>query len=198
MEILDREPEKLLSIHGISEAKLDKICESYLANRAASDVIAFLVPHGITVNRAIKLYREYGSKTMEIVKEHPYTLCEMAGVGFFTADKIAKSMGFDELSTDRVDAGILYTLTDAESRGHLCMEKYEFAKACLKLLQTPALTEEMIGNRAQRLVYDRKLICYHGMVYRYGTGIAEASLAALVAGRINQSELFEIPTSNLN
>lgn len=191
LEILDREPKKLLSIHGISEAKLEKICESYLANRAARDVVAFLVPHGITANRAIKLYREYGSKTMEIVKEHPYTLCEMAGVGFFTADKIAKSMGFKELSTDRVDAGILYTLTDAESRGHLCMEKHEFAKACLKLLQTPALTEEMIGNRAQRLVHDRKLMCYQGMVYRFSTGIAEASLAALVASRINDSKLFE-------
>ncbi len=54
-----------------------------------------LVPHGITAARAVKLYREYGNKTMEIVKEHPYRLCEMAGIGFATADKIALNMGFD-------------------------------------------------------------------------------------------------------
>ena len=109
LDILDKTPEKLLEVHGISEGKLKKICESYLANRAARDVVAFLVPHGITPNRAVKLFKEYGNKTLEIVKEHPYTLCEMAGVGFLTADKIAKSMGFGDLSTDRVDAGLLYT-----------------------------------------------------------------------------------------
>lgn len=53
---------------------------------------------------------------MEIVKNHPYQLCEIAGIGFKTADKIAMSMGFDLLSTERVDEGILYTLTDAEAK----------------------------------------------------------------------------------
>ncbi len=70
LDILDKEPQKLLTIHGISEAKLQKIVDSYLANRGARDVVAFLVPHGITPNRAVKLYREYGNKTMSIVKEH--------------------------------------------------------------------------------------------------------------------------------
>ena len=42
------------------------------------------------------------------------------------------SMGFDRLSTERVDEGLLYTLEDAEAKGHLCMEKHEFVKACLK------------------------------------------------------------------
>ena len=184
LDILDKDPDKLLTIPGISNVKLKKICESYLANRAARDVVAFLVPHGITPNRAVKLFREYGSKTMEIVKEHPYTLCEMTGIGFITADRIAKSMGFDDFSTDRVDAGMLYALTDAEGRGHLCLEKHEFAKESLKLLQTPGLTEEMIGNRAMRLIQDKKLTCYNGMVYRTQTAKAELSLAKQIARRL--------------
>ncbi len=185
LEILDKDPDKLLTISGISNGKLKKICESYLANRAARDIVAFLVPHGVTANRAVKLFREYGSKTMEIVREHPYTLCEMAGVGFITADKIAKSMGFGDLSTDRVDAGMLYTLTEAEGRGNLCMEKREFAKECLKLLQTPELTEEMIGNRAMRLIQDKKLMCYNGMVYRTQTALAELVLARQIVRRLS-------------
>ncbi len=185
LEILDKDPDKLLTISGISNGKLKKICESYLANRAARDIVAFLVPHGVTANRAVKLFREYGSKTMEIVKEHPYTLCEMAGVGFITADKIAKSMGFGDLSTDRVDAGMLYTLTEAEGRGNLCMEKREFAKECLKLLQTPELTEEMIGNRAMRLIQAKKLMCYNGMVYRTQTALAEFALARQIVRRLS-------------
>ncbi len=183
LDVLDKEPEKLLVIPGISEKKLESICESYLENRAARDVVAFLVPHGITPNRAVKLFRKYGNKTMEVVKEHPYTLCEMSGVGFFTADKIAKSMGVVETSTDRVDAALIYTLTEAESRGHLCMEKHEYIKACMRLLDTPALTEQMIANRATWLIHDDKLRCYNGMVYRSETALTEICLAAMIASK---------------
>lgn len=92
LEVLDKKPEMLLTISGISQNKLKKICDSYLANRGARDVVAFLSPHGITPNRAVKLYKEYGEQTMDIVKNHPYKLCEMVGVGFKTADKIAMNL----------------------------------------------------------------------------------------------------------
>lgn len=180
LEVLDREPEKLLSISGISEGKLKKICDSYLVNRGARDVVAFLSPHGITPNRAVRLYKEYGDKTMDIVKNHPYRLCGMAGIGFKTADRIAMSMGFDRLSTERVDEGLLYTLADAEGRGHLCMEKHEFVEACLKILDTPALTAEMVANRAARLVFGGQLVSYQGSVYRARTAHAEEQLAASI------------------
>lgn len=177
LDILDKDPNKLLTIPGISESKLQKILDSYLANRAARDVVAFLVPYGITANRAVKLYQKYENRTMEIVKEHPYTLCELPGIGFHTADKIAMSMGFKKLSTDRVDAGIFYTLTEAESCGHLCMEKHNFVEACLKILDTPELTEDMVANRAMRMLADKRLESYNGSVYRDQTAFAERYLA---------------------
>ena len=177
LEVLDKEPDKLLGIPGISQTRLTKICDSYLANRAARDVVAFLTPYGITANRAVKLYKEYGKEAMSIVKEHPYQLCELAGIGFKTADKIASSVGFTPLSTERVDAALLYTLTEAESRGHLCMEKHAFIKSCSKLLETPELTEEMLANRAARLVSEGDLVSYQGMVYRVSNAQSEASLA---------------------
>ena len=178
LEVLDKEPERLLAIPGISEIKLKKIYDSYLVNRGARDVVAFLSPHGITPNRAVRLYKEYGEKTMDIVKNHPYQLCDMAGIGFKTADHIAMSMGFDQLSTERVDEGLLYTLADAESKGHLCMEKHEFVKACLKILDTPALTAEMVANRAARLVFGGQLVSYQGNVYRAKTAHVEEQLAS--------------------
>ena len=111
-------------------------------------------------NRAVRLYKEYGEKTMDIVKDHPYKLCELVGVGFRTADKIAMSMGFDELSTERVDEALLYTLTDAESKGHLCLEKHDLLKSCLKILNTPQLTEDMLANRAVRLIQSGQMVSY--------------------------------------
>lgn len=180
LDILDQDPEQLLLVPGISEVKLKKIVDSYLTNRGARDVVAFLAPHGISANRAVKFYQKYGNKTMEIVKEHPYTLCELSGIGFNTADRIAKSMGFEDLAPDRVDAGIQYALIDAESRGHLCLEKHEFMKSVIKLLDTQELTEDMVANRALKMVTESKLECYMGFVYRIQTARAEKHLAYMV------------------
>jgi len=177
LEVLDKEPERFLSISGISEGKLQKIRDSYLMNRGARDVIAFLSPYGITANRAVRFYREYGKKAIETVKNHPYKLCEISGVGFLTSDKIALSMGMNPLDPRRVDEGLLYTLADAETRGHLCLEKHAFINACLKLLNTEGLTEEMAACRAMALVNEGELICYGGEVFRAKTANAEGYLA---------------------
>lgn len=177
LTVLDQEPEQLLAVSGISKTKLQKICDSYLASRGARDVVAFLAPHGVTPNRAVKLYKQYGEQTMDIVRNHPYRLCEMVGIGFKTADRIAVSMGFDPLSPERVDEGLVFTLTDAELKGHLCMEKHSFIKQCLKLLDTEGLTEEMLAVRASRLLESGRLASYGGQVYRAVTARTEQNLA---------------------
>ena len=177
LNVLDHEPEKLLTISGISKTKLKKICDSYLANRGARDVVAFLAPHGITPNRAVQLYREYGNETMEIVKNHPYRLCEIAGIGFRSADQIAMNTGFAKVSAERVDEGLMFTLTEAEGKGHLCMEKKDFVKTAMKILDTPELTIDMVANRAARLVSAGRLSCYKGYVYRARTAETEQQLA---------------------
>ena len=56
LEVLDKEPEQLLCIPGISKTKLEKIRESYLANRGARDVVAFLGPYGISAKKAVRFF----------------------------------------------------------------------------------------------------------------------------------------------
>ncbi len=187
LQILDQEPKKLLTVHGISEKKLQKIVNSYLANRGARDVIAFLAPHGVTPNRAVKLYRQYGEETMDIVRNHPYRLCELAGIAFKTADKLAMSMGIDPLSPERVDEALLYTLTDAESKGHLCLEKHVFLRECLKLLDTEGMTQDMAAARAVHLIQKDKLVTYGDSVFRTKTARTEESLAYEIVKKLHGS-----------
>ena len=189
LRILDEEPERLLSIPGISEGKLKKIQESYLANRGARDVVAFLVPHGVTPNRAVKVYQAFGKETMDILRRHPYRLCEVAGIGFLTADQIARSLGLDPRSPERMDTALLHTLQEAEQRGHLCLEKHDFLRQSLKLLRTEGLTETMAAVRAGRLVEENKLVTYHQWVYRWPTARAEMKLAQWIAALLQRGTL---------
>lgn len=192
LDILDKEPERLVEIRGISSTKLEKITQSYLENRGARDVVAFLTPHGITANRAVQFYREYGNKAMEIVKNHPYRLCEIGGIGFRTADRIALNMGVSRLSPERVDEGILYTLKEQEGKGHLCIKKEKFIRECIKTLDTPELTGQMIGVRASRMVYSGKLVMYQDCVYRKKTSEAEDRMAKRVKEMLKQKKSFAV------
>ena len=187
LQILDQEPKKLLTVRGISEKKLRKIVDSYLANRGARDVIAFLAPHGVSPSRAVRLYREYGEETMGIVRNHPYRLCELAGIAFRTADKLAMSMGIDPLSPERIDQALLYTLTDAETKGHLCLEKRAFLKECLKLLDTAGMTQDMAASRAVRLIQEDRLVTYGDSVFKAKTAGIEESLAYEIVRKMRGS-----------
>ena len=187
LQVLDQEPKKLLTVRGISEKKLRKIVDSYLANRGARDVIAFLAPHGVSPSRAVRLYREYGEETMDIVRNHPYRLCELAGIAFRTADKLAMSMGIDPLSPERIDQALLYTLTDAETKGHLCLEKHTFLKECLKLLDTAGMTQDMAASRAVRLIQEERLVTYGDSVFKAKTAGIEESLAYEIVRKMRGS-----------
>ena len=187
LQVLDQEPKKLLTVRGISEKKLRKIVDSYLANRGARDVIAFLAPHGVSPSRAVRLYREYGEETMDIVRNHPYRLCELAGIAFRTADKLAMSMEIDPLSPERIDQALLYTLTDAETKGHLCLEKHAFLKECLKLLDTAGMTQDMAASRAVRLIQEDRLVTYGDSVFKAKTAGIEESLAYEIVRKMRGS-----------
>ena len=186
LEVLDNRPEELLKIPGISQNKLERIRDSYLASRGARDIVAILAPHGVSPNRAVKIFKQFGSDALRTVREHPYRLCDMSGIGFLTADAIARSMGLNSLSSERIAAGLIYTLKEAESRGHLCLENRALITECVELLNTDGLTKEMAAYEAFRLLKNGELTTYKGYVYRSAAAYAEQS----VADRVNNLLAF--------
>jgi exodeoxyribonuclease V alpha subunit len=189
LEVLDQHPEELLNIHGISKSKLERIRDSYLASRAARDIVTLLAPHGVSPSRAVKIFQEFGSAALTIVREYPYKLCDMHGIGFLTADAIARSMGLDSLSPERIAAGLIYTLKEAETRGHLCLENHTLISDCVELLNTEGLTEQMAAEQAFRLLKNNELVIYNDYTYRAATAQAEQSVADRVRELISHGEI---------
>lgn len=175
LHILDDTPEKLLSVTGISKNKLERIRDSYLETRAARDTVAFLAPYGIRPNLAVKAQKYFGKNTLDIVKNHPYQLCEITGIGFKTADSIAQNLGLSPLSSERIEAGLLYTLQTAEGEGHVCMFRDELIEKCFSLLN--------INNKQAVVMQMSKLLCkniisiYKNYIYRWQTEYAEKFVA---------------------
>ena len=181
LDVLDNSPEDLLKVKGISEAKLRRICDSYIASRGAREIVTLLTPYGITANRAVSIYKHFGMEAMDIVRKHPYRLCEMIGIGFIIADNIAVSMGLNPLSPERIAAGLLHTLKDAENKGgHLCLEKSAFIQQSFEMLNTTGLTLELVANEAFKLLSDGRLELYGEQVFRRVTARTEKVLATRI------------------
>ena len=97
------------------------------------------------------------------------------------------SMGIDPLSPERIDQALLYTLTDAETKGHLCLEKHAFLKECLKLLDTAGMTQDMAASRAVRLIQEDRLVTYGDSVFKAKTAGIEESLAYEIVRKMRGS-----------
>ena len=155
-EIMEREPERLAEIKGISERKAREIAEQMEEKRELRQAMVFLQEYGISVNLAVKVYERYGQEIYRIIKENPYRLAEdIAGVGFRTADEIAKKVGIREDSDFRIRSGLLYTLLVASSEGHTCLPEELLLRKAAELLRVPA---EAVERHLNDLSMDRKLV----------------------------------------
>ena len=106
LDIIQYNPERLKEIPGIGDKKLEKISKAYEEHRELRDIMVYLQQYDISINNGIKIYKKYGKETIKVIGENPYKLSEdIHGIGFITADNMAKKMGISEDSPFRIEAG---------------------------------------------------------------------------------------------
>lgn len=137
-EILDNDPNKLLEVEGIGEKKIVTIVSSWTEQREIRDVMLFLQSYGIGSGYAMRVFKQYGSASILVLKENPYRLAiDIFGIGFVTADKIATSMGFSTDSPLRIRAGVLHIMTQFVGEGYVYVPLKELASKVGEILSVP-------------------------------------------------------------
>ena len=136
LEVIDHEPQRLLEIHGIGRATLEKVRASWDKHRGIQQIMVFLTGHGIAPGVAVKAYGRYGSQAVDVVRENPYRLAEeVFGVGFRTADRVAQKIGIPADAPQRLQAGLLFTLTEATVEGHVFLPRSRLLENAAALLE---------------------------------------------------------------
>ena len=119
LRIMEEEPERLAEIKGISEQKARDIAAELSGKKDRQDAILFLQGIGISLNLSYKIYQHFQGEIYTILRENPYRIAEeLEGVGFKKCDSIARRVGIEANSPFRIQAGISYTLLQAELMGH--------------------------------------------------------------------------------
>ncbi len=156
IEIMEREPERLAEIKGISMRKAREIAEQMEEKRDLRQAMIFLQEYGISVNLSVRIYQKYGQEIYRIIKENPYRLADdIAGVGFRTADEIARRVGIREDSDFRIRSGVLYVLLSASGEGHTCLPEKQLLFRAKELLGVP---EEAVERHLDSLSIERKIV----------------------------------------
>lgn len=155
-KIIEEEPERLSEIKGISERMAKDIYRQFEEKRDMRSAMLFLQQYNITGNLAVKIFTEYGQKMYDILKVNPYQLAEdISGIGFKTADDIARRIGIGPNSDYRIKAGILYTLLQASSDGHVYLPEMELINRSKALL---IADEEPIQRQLMTLAIEKKIM----------------------------------------
>ncbi len=119
LEVFENEIERLTEVPGIAQKKLSLIKKAWQEHRAIREVMIFLQSHGISTLFAVRIYKQYSDRAIALVTENPYRLAvDFFGIGFFSADRVALSIGFARDSGLRIAAAIRHVLSASREQGH--------------------------------------------------------------------------------
>ncbi len=193
--IIEEEPERLAEVSGISEKKAMQISEQMQEKRELRQAVMYLQKYNININLGLKIYRHFGIEMYRIISENPYRLAdEIDGIGFRTADEIAKKAGILVDADFRVRSGILYTLLQRAGQGHTYLPWEQLLKDAAGIL---GVNENVIEIQIMNLAMEQKVIVQevesddmlirqvYAAVYYY----TERNCAALLLGLNNRYEV---------
>ncbi len=120
LRVLDGEPFRLREVQGLGETRVAEIRKAWIEQRALSNVMLLLQSHGASAALAARIVKQYGDRAAEIVQKSPYRLAmDVSGVGFKTADRIARSQGIKGDHPERCQAGVVHELGALSDSGHV-------------------------------------------------------------------------------
>ncbi|RKX74331.1 MAG: ATP-dependent RecD-like DNA helicase [Spirochaetes bacterium] len=136
LDIIENHRSMLTEIEGIGKKRLAMISGSWDKQQELRELILFLQSYGIPAGYASKIYKKYRERAVSVISENPYRLArEIFGIGFLTADQLARNFGIPPDSQERVKAGILHIFKESAEEGHLFLPIGELINKTESLLE---------------------------------------------------------------
>ena len=154
-DVIEQTPERLLEVPGIGTDRTGKITKAWQEQKQVKEIMVFLHSHGVSTNLAVKIYKTYGDQSLEIVQKNPYQLeRDIYGVGFKTADRIARALGLPVDHPSRIEAGIVFALNEMINEGHVFVPRESLGGRAVELLE---VSPDLIAPALDRLAQEDRI-----------------------------------------
>jgi exodeoxyribonuclease V alpha subunit len=135
-EVIESDSARLREVEGIGPKRAREVKKAWDTQRATREVMLFLQTYGVSTSHCLRLVRRYGNQAKAVLLDDPYTTArEIDGIGFKTADQIARNLGFGFTSAQRLEAGLLHVVKDKESEGHTALPRARLLEEARVLLE---------------------------------------------------------------
>jgi exodeoxyribonuclease V alpha subunit len=135
LEVIENDIGRLAEVEGIGQKRVKMIAKAWASQKQIKEIMLFLQSHQVSTNLAVKIYKTYADRAITVVKAEPYRLArDIYGIGFLTADKIARNIGIAPDAPQRIAAGIEYTLNQLADQGHVYAPRDHLIEAAVKIL----------------------------------------------------------------
>jgi exodeoxyribonuclease V alpha subunit len=198
LDAIDGDPERALrEVPGIGPRRIGAAVRSWEDQRELRAVRLFLEGHGVPAGAAARIYRALGPGCVELLRADPYATTEVEGIGFATADALARALGTPPDAPARLDAGLRHALRQAEDDGHCHLPRAELLERARRLLGADA--EDRLDELAARggLVVEEDRVfdpLMHAIERRLTRSVREL-VESGPALRRRPGDAFERPTS---
>ena len=153
--VIESTPHLLLEVPGIGSDRTQRISVAWEEQKQVKEIMVFLHGHGVSTNLAVKIYKTYGDAALETVQKNPYQLeRDIYGVGFKTADRIARALGLSAEHPSRIEAGIVFALNETIEEGHVYVPKEMLAGRAIELL---GVSPELIAPALEHLAQEDRI-----------------------------------------
>lgn len=162
-------PELLTQI-GIPKKQANSIEQGLKAYHALEDALLFLYSLGFGSNLSLKILQNYKEDTIPIIRDEPYRLIEIEGIGFQRADEIARQQGIAQDDPQRLKAAVCHVLQEAAfQNGHVYLETEELRQQIAQLLEKKReltiFSNEEIEEVCKELLKEKRLMIEEGRYY---------------------------------
>ncbi len=160
--VIEDNVELLTGVEGIGKKRVQMIAESWQKQKEIKNIMLFLQEHQVSTSYAAKIYKQYETGSIAVMKENPYKLADdIWGIGFKTADQIAMKLGFGKESYVRLRSGLMYTLSELSNDGHVYAEKQQLITKASTLLEASPETVVMTMDemlKKQELILEKNIV----------------------------------------
>jgi exodeoxyribonuclease V alpha subunit len=136
LDVIEQQPQRLIEVPKLGPKRTKLIAAAWEEQKAIKEVMVFLQGVGVSTSLAVRIYKQYGDGSIDVVRTEPYRLAtDVWGIGFRTADTIAKSVGIPHDSPQRIKAGLQFTLSEATGGGDCYLPEQRLIADAIKILQ---------------------------------------------------------------
>jgi len=156
LAIIADDPDRVAAVRGVGKERAKALAEAVRAQRDVQEVLVFLRSHGLGAGLAARIVKRYGSGAAAMIEADPYRLAdEVIGVGFKTANQLARRLGIAADSPSRVRAGMAFTLGEAAREGHCFLPADDLVQATVALLDVPV---DLAEDALRALQHDGRVV----------------------------------------